>query len=535
MNLHHARSCLLTLACGLAAGSAVAQTPASTGPISVSLGDSCGVPAPVLTITPPTLGQATILRVTSEFPNAHSFLFVSLATSNFFELVPGCFVYLDLNTAMLLADLYTDGNGQIVLAFPPISDPAAIGVHLNYQAAVWAPGGVQGLDHLSNGVGVRIGTCGECDGKVSELTLLYRGSVANANIEVKQNNGAVRFSGIVQPGGTFSFFGTDHDTLGKEIKIRVNGGAETKIHTSCSKPIGAGLVVGDFEVLAGASKDGGPLCPISSCDLGKPCGLTMRYTGGDCSGTSHTQDPGKVTCSGNPAMAPLVTIRATEKSNPNDTGGRIWFEGQVALGDTFFLSAANAGEDKLNSSTFVHIFAPGGALLQTVGFHTSCSQPLHLFDQFGAVRLEDFFAEGNCAPTAGSDLCAGGGKPAVLTMTYTGSSCAATAHGQDAGKVSCTGDPAMAPMVMVRASDKSNPADTSAKVWFQGLVSLDAAFTINASNAGETRLTNATHVHVLSADGSTVLQQVEFHTSCSQPLVIGNQFGALRLDGFVAE
>ena len=51
-------------------------------------------------------------------------------------------------------------------------------------------------------------------------------------------------------------------TLGTEIKICVDGELNTKIHTSCSKPIGPGLVSGDFKVIEGYSKEGGKLPPL---------------------------------------------------------------------------------------------------------------------------------------------------------------------------------------------------------------------------------------------------------------------------------
>jgi hypothetical protein len=39
------------------------------------------------------------------------------------------------------------------------------------------------------------------------------------------------------------------------------------IHTSCSKPIGPGLVFGAYTVVSGSSLDGGPLC--AGGDAGK--------------------------------------------------------------------------------------------------------------------------------------------------------------------------------------------------------------------------------------------------------------------------
>ena len=59
-------------------------------------------------------------------------------------------------------------------------------------------------------------------------------------------------------------YGVDKkNTLGTEITIEINNIFHTKIHTSCSEPIGPGLVSGDFEVIYGESRNGGPLCPIS--------------------------------------------------------------------------------------------------------------------------------------------------------------------------------------------------------------------------------------------------------------------------------
>ena len=104
---------------------------------------------------------------------------------------------------------------------------------------------------------------GCCDGKVTELTLKYIGANP-AVIVVKQKDGSTVFSGTKAPEDEFSFVGTDSKgTLGTEISIFVDGDLNTQIHTSCSKPIGPGLVSGDFEVISGASRNGGALCPVS--------------------------------------------------------------------------------------------------------------------------------------------------------------------------------------------------------------------------------------------------------------------------------
>ena len=49
-----------------------------------------------------------------------------------------------------------------------------------------------------------------------------------------------------------------------------------------------------------------------------------------------------------------------------------------------------AGEKKLKAVTYVSIFDRDDHLLQTVEFHTSCSQPLSEGDQFGSLVLGGF-------------------------------------------------------------------------------------------------------------------------------------------------
>ena len=113
----------------------------------------------------------------------------------------------------------------------------------------------------------------DCDGKVTQLTLQYNGS-SEADIIVmrklrKKDDPAdgIVFMDTVQPGDEFTFVGNDKKgTLGTEITISVSDDSVideiTKIHTSCSQPIGPGLIFGDFEVIEGYSRNGGLLCPL---------------------------------------------------------------------------------------------------------------------------------------------------------------------------------------------------------------------------------------------------------------------------------
>ena len=140
----------------------------------------------------------------------------------------------------------------------------------------------------------------------------------------------------------------------------------------------------------------------------------------------------------------------------------------------------------------------------------------------------------NVPPTG--DMSDEYGKPQVLTMRYSGDGNDATSHSQGAGKVSVQGDPNNADPVYIIASDKDDPYAHNARVYFSGELSLNEAFDIDATEAGKKKLKPKTYVHILNpSDRSTVLQTVRFETSGGQPLVLGDQFGGVRLIGYTDE
>ena len=71
---------------------------------------------------------------------------------------------------------------------------------------------------------------------------------------------------LIVPGGAFAINGQDDkQTLSTEITLFINGTLDATIHTSCSDPIGPGLVAGSFLILSGESNDcNGPLCPVGN-------------------------------------------------------------------------------------------------------------------------------------------------------------------------------------------------------------------------------------------------------------------------------
>jgi hypothetical protein len=133
-------------------------------------------------------------------------------------------------------------------------------------------------------------------------------------------------------------------------------------------------------------------CPSDAKPRPKPQVLVMRYVGEDCTQSSHSQAAGKVTCTGDPNDDPSVFIVA---SGTGKKASLVYFSGTVPLNGTYEIDATNApGKTKLETNTMIKIYdVQGGTLLQTVVFHTSCSQPLNAFDQFGANVLEGFTPE----------------------------------------------------------------------------------------------------------------------------------------------
>jgi len=109
--------------------------------------------------------------------------------------------------------------------------------------------------------------------------LKYLGD-SEAHIVVKQRarvhwrkKWVVIFDDQVAPGELFTLEGVDRKgTLGTEIILYVDGEEHVRIHTSCSQPIGPGLIKGDFLVVEAFSRRGGRICPINQCalDAGPP-------------------------------------------------------------------------------------------------------------------------------------------------------------------------------------------------------------------------------------------------------------------------
>lgn len=121
-----------------------------------------------------------------------------------------------------------------------------------------------------------VGPCG-CREAVTQLTLQYDGA-SEVPVRVLDSHKRELFTGTVGSGQQFSFMGHDNQRLGA-VTLRVNGRFHTKIKTSCSPPIGPGLVRGDFVVISGKSSGDAGLCPVQQSDRKNPKELTTASVG----------------------------------------------------------------------------------------------------------------------------------------------------------------------------------------------------------------------------------------------------------------
>ncbi|MCX7789713.1 MAG: hypothetical protein N2378_03660, partial [Chloroflexaceae bacterium] len=120
--------------------------------------------------------------------------------------------------------------------------------------------------------------------------------------------------------------------------------------------------------------------------------------------------------------------------------------------------------------------------------------------------------------------CTSEGKPTSLTFRYTGAACDPTGNRQGS-KFVCSGSPNNAEpvqLVVTRDADKISVSPSGQTIRVGDLVTLTR--TDGRSFAADTFLA--------IRQGATTLQTLTIHTSCSQPLAVGDRFGSLTLVAF---
>ncbi len=239
---------------------------------------------------------------------------------------------------------------------------------------------------------------GQCD--------VSKGELAGTLLVNYHNSGLVEVTYQMNPGFTLQevhlWVGCEKYPLGSNGEITVAPGqypfgCDIIDETTCYTSV---MVSGCDEIYiiahavtcttaCGSDNGGGdpPVVDDDCCTDGdKPERMAFMYTASDCSSTSHSQSSGSVSCEDFGDLPNSVYIVAWDKQK-----GYEWFAGQVNLGEVYIIDALkdpNNKPKKLGPTTTIDIYtSEDGDLLQTVEFHTSCSQPLVIDDQFGASKV----------------------------------------------------------------------------------------------------------------------------------------------------
>ncbi|MFT5829803.1 MAG: hypothetical protein ACI9D0_000379 [Bacteroidia bacterium] len=342
----------------------------------------------------------TVLFTVSGEPGQFGFLLLD-PVSGTSEPLPGIFLDIALSANVLIIPMTMPASGAATIPCQMNCDMMAQMTSippLHFQAVSLDGGEVCVSEpktlHLDATHG-DCGPCNECDGGVTFLTMRHvseaGGYVEAVELGKHDEVKEIYFAKYLEPYEVFSFTGKGKDNkLKKNLTMMVDGQVAAELHTSCSQPIAPGLKFGNFFVIAAESKNGGSICPETQstdddCSAGKPSNLEFTYTGGDCSASDNEQDAEKATCAGDPNNDPHVFVRAYGKK------GVVYFDGEVDLNASFWIDAPADG--KLDNNMFIELSDGDGNVIQTVGFHVSCSQPIGVGDIFGAMSLTGYLAK----------------------------------------------------------------------------------------------------------------------------------------------
>ena len=316
------------------------------------------------------------------------------------------------------------------------------------------------------------------------------GSAVNAPTVYIVDEEDGQFSGTVTLGQSFVVT-NGGDRLENPLFLNIyssQGGTllqELEIHTSCSAPIVIGSTFGALQLVG------------------------VEYENGEVFGTDGTANFTYQWQSAPSAAGPWTNI-------PGATG-RDYDPGIINETTYFRRIASDCCGDTPSNIVVKDILEldPG----EIAGDEENCGG----YDAQEIVSIEEATGECTAIPPTGEDTCDDGDKPVEFTLAYIGGSCEGSNPNQPNDKWDCSGSAVNAPTVYIVDEEDGQ---------FSGTVTLGQSFVV--TNGGD-RLENPLFLNIYSSQGGTLLQELEIHTSCSAPIVIGSTFGALQLLGVVYE
>ena len=334
---------------------------------------------------------------------------------------------------------------------------------------------------------------GDADG-VSDATLEYTGERTSGIVRVYNDNeaktDALLASIDLSETKTISLSAStvDEDELKSDISVFIGDEKNAEFHTSCSQPFGVGVQKGDFEVTGGFTTAGAELCPA---------GCANCRSGGDADGVASLE----LEFDGDSEAFVQVY---NDKEAKDDA---VLFEGFVgpdSPDNVVEFSASILGEDELKSDISVYVDSELDAI-----FHTSCSQALGPGVERGSFTVvggTDKAGRELCDVAAGECVTCGDGGDAddvrELTLKYTGT------------------ESSFIEVVNDKDFDEENVLFAQTIEPGSSDPHTDATFTFRAP-PDDDKLSSDISVFVNGEESPNAV----IHTSCSQPLGPGQQFG----------
>ena len=432
-------------------------------------------------------------------------------------------------------------------------------------ATLLAAAAVDGQNYGADGSAGACDMCARNGGSKPELrsiTLRYTGTSA-ARITVN-GLGSVMASPageVTIATGGVSFITTNDRHSGgggggSSTKLPTNtvinvGGALTTLHTSCSVAINVGQQVGNSLIITGFVNSLGSSTTFCPGPTLEPESAPACYASADqCpqAGPAPTCD----VCMGGDGYGgtnPNVQRLSFAYTGPSGTvtvaglGSTSVFAGGWLVIANDGVAFMAAGEQNRYSGTWSGSNLPANIWISgaiTVQLHTSCSEPLIVGQQVGSALTITGFTTNFADETHAS--CAAAPAPMCNLCCYDDlSNCLAGAPGScdvcGSGYDKCKPSSLTFRVVGGLAS---NPQPSKGAV-SGSTISANAAYTVSCSNAFQTPVTNGVFtvsgfsgndITCSLSDGSGT-QQINFHVSCSAPLVTGVQWGAIVLDSFM--
>merc|ERR1711865_578702 len=117
--------------------------------------------------------------------------------------------------------------------------------------------------------------------------------------------------------------------------------------------------------------------------------ITYKLNGGTCAQSDSMMSRSLFTCD-DASSGQTVGTAGTYYIEATGSGNNVYFSGSVPVGSEYTLNAGRAF-DSLGSATIKVYTSQGGDVLQTVTLNDmTCTNPLFLFDKFGASQVTEW-------------------------------------------------------------------------------------------------------------------------------------------------